>query len=208
MQNQNQRQSPACIGGPRLFQDLFAAVGMPVEVVALDPGRDGAERLEDTASVLLLDPSDAQWASLHRPWISRMVSWVINGGRMLAFRGAFRGPRYPELVQMLGARIEYAMPYGEIFLHPVRPTDAEEAEGGKYALFTSPAIPRQDVFVPLQPLVRFQYGALRYPAVWRHAWGRGCVFCTTLRAQDFLSPSAGGMLQNVLRACLDGAATN
>lgn len=195
-----------CIGRSRLLEGFAEDTWGDIRIEYLDPAQCRAECLEQNALFFIFDPSEEQWAALSRHWISRIVMYVVNGGTLLAFRGAFENARYWEIVQMLGAGTAFSMPYGEMRLDLVRTAASEGIRNTEYTLFSEAVIPRQDVFASLQTLVGFQYGATCYPAVWQRTWGKGNVFCTTLKGKDFCTQTAGEMLQAVLKSYLEETA--
>lgn len=190
MQTKEVQMTADCIGAPQPLTALMAELHTVVRIRRLDLAK---EDIPSNCVFLLFNPSASEWAAMTQRQISCVVSYVLQGGTLLAFHGAFRNPCCPEIAQMLGARIEYLMPYGEMLLYPA---GSEENEMG--VVFGEPAIPRQDVFASIVPLMYFRYGIAQYPAIWRHTWGRGAVFCTSLQPQAFLEESAKRMLQPVL----------
>lgn len=181
------------IGDWQPCEALAAELGDGREVLRLDPVCGSSECFRQNAAFLLLSPSEDQWRALDRYWIGRIVSYVINGGTVLAFRGAFTDTEHWEMVQLLGAGAAYFLPWGELRLRPEAVSDME------CSIWAEPVLLRPCAFASIQPLVQFPYGAGTYPALWRHAWGKGTALCSVLDPRAFWDSAAGDMLRMVLR---------
>lgn len=186
------------MGDRQPCEALAAELGDGREVLRLDPVCDSPDCFRQNAAFLFLSPSEDQWRALDRRWIGRIVSYVINGGTVLAFRGAFMDTEPWEMVQLLGAGAAYFLPWGELRLRPVAVPDRE------CSLWAAPLLLRTCAFASIQPLVQFPYGTGTYPALWRHAWGKGTAFCTVLDPRAFRDPATGDMLRMVLRSAMTG----
>lgn len=186
------------IGERQPCEALAAELGDGREVLRLDPVCGSPDCLRQNVAFLFLSPSKEQWGALDRRWIGKIVSYVINGGTLLAFRGAFTDTEHWEMVQLLGAGAACCLPWGELRLHPAAAPDRE------YSLWAAPVLLRPCAFASIQPLVQFSYGAGTYPALWRHVWGKGAALCTLLDPQAFWDSAAGDMLRIVLRGAIAG----
>jgi len=109
--------------------------------------------------------------------VASLVTYVVNGGCLLAIHHGLIVNNTYELNLLFASRYKGHAPYCELDYLPTE-SDCSLAEGiAPITAYDEPYMFDMDVFKKTNVIMEMVYGNYKYPAIWFHYWGKGKVAC-------------------------------